>query len=58
VFKVIRSNIQIAVTAADYPIAFKFGTNSTVAKPVYYTCSRSKVKGECHGVKVPGHSVT
>jgi len=29
-----------------------------VAQPVHYKCSRSKVKGQGHRVKVQGHSVT
>ena len=58
-FKVIRSNIQIAITP---PRVVRFRSNfvqsSIVAKPVYYTRSWSKVKGQGHGDKVQGQSVS
>ena len=41
-------------SAADCSISLKFRTEFDRVKPVYYTCSRSKVKGQGHGVKVQG----
>ena len=56
--KVVRSNIQIAITPPRFVrlrsnfVQFDHGTGG------HYKCSRSKVKGQGHGVKVQGHSVT
>ena len=58
-FKVIRSNIQTAITL---PRIARFRSNLvqslTMVKSVYYTCLMSKVKGQGNGVIVQGHSVT
>ena len=58
-FKVLRSNIQTAITLPRI-VRFRshFVRRSTVVKPVYNICSRSKVKGQGYGVKVQGYSVT
>ena len=50
-FKVIRSNIQIAITPQQIA---RFHSNLvqslTMAQPVYYKCSRSMVKGQGHSI--------
>ena len=48
-FTVITSNIQTAITPPRIVRSrSNFVQSLTVAKPVYYICSRSKVKGQGH----------
>jgi len=53
-FKVIRSNIAIAITASRITrfynsISFKYDTE--LSQAIHCKCSMSKVKGQCHSVK-------
>jgi len=57
-FKVIRSNIEIAVTVPQIaPLSSNLVQTFITTQTIYCVCLRSKVKGQGHQIKGQGHIV-